>query len=95
MTAERVTVSLPPELLRDAREAIAAGAAPSLSAFVPAPGFPLPVYATNDLPEYPPSGTIVFWSNLAANVVVSIFAATLCWGTARLVVLVAATTKHA
>jgi|KBSSwiStaDraftv2_1062776.scaffolds.fasta_scaffold502538_4 antitoxin ParD1/3/4 len=34
MTAERVTVSLPPELLRDAREAIAAGAATSLSAFV-------------------------------------------------------------
>ena len=34
MTAERVTVSLPPELLGDARGAVAAGAAESLSAFV-------------------------------------------------------------
>jgi antitoxin ParD1/3/4 len=34
MTAERVTVSLPPELLGDARDAVAAGAAESLSAFV-------------------------------------------------------------
>ena len=34
MTAERVTVSLPPEVLSSAREAVAAGAAESLSAFV-------------------------------------------------------------
>jgi antitoxin ParD1/3/4 len=34
MTAERVTVSLPPDVLRSAREAVAAGAAESLSAFV-------------------------------------------------------------
>jgi len=34
MTAERVTVSLPPDLLRDARAAVTAGAAESLSAFV-------------------------------------------------------------
>ncbi|HEY4421754.1 MAG TPA: hypothetical protein VGN22_19670 [Pseudonocardia sp.] len=34
MTAERVTVSLPPDVLSDAREAVAAGAAESLSAFV-------------------------------------------------------------
>ena len=34
MTAERVTVSLPPDLLGDARGAVAAGAADSLSAFV-------------------------------------------------------------
>src|SRR5687768_9334982 len=70
-------------------------AAPSLSAFLRAPGFPLPVYATNDLPEYPPLGTIVFWSNLAANFDVSIFIAALCWGTARLVVWVAAKKKTA
>ncbi len=36
MTFERVTVSLPPELLGDARGAVAAGAAESLSAFVAA-----------------------------------------------------------
>ncbi|MEJ3654827.1 ribbon-helix-helix domain-containing protein [Pseudonocardia sp. TRM90224] len=36
MTAERVTVSLPPDLLRDARSAVAGGAAESLSAFVAA-----------------------------------------------------------
>lgn len=58
--------------------------APSLSVFVPAPGFPLPVYATNDLPEYPPSGTIVFWSNLAVNFVVSMVVATVGWGIFRL-----------
>lgn len=34
MTAERVTVSLPPDLLVDARGAVASGAAESLSAFV-------------------------------------------------------------
>lgn len=34
MTAERVTVSLPPELLAAARGAVAAGAAESVSAFV-------------------------------------------------------------
>jgi antitoxin ParD1/3/4 len=34
MTAERVTVSLPPELLGAARGAVADGAAESLSAFV-------------------------------------------------------------
>lgn len=34
MTAERVTVSLPPELLGGARGAVAAGAAESLSAYV-------------------------------------------------------------
>ncbi|WP_433285361.1 hypothetical protein ACQPZQ_27490 [Pseudonocardia sp. CA-142604] len=34
MTAERVTVSLPPDILSSAREAVAAGAAESLSAFV-------------------------------------------------------------
>lgn len=34
MTAERVTVSLPPELLHDARDAVEAGQAASLSAFV-------------------------------------------------------------
>ncbi len=34
MNAERVTVSLPPELLHDAREAVEAGQAASLSAFV-------------------------------------------------------------
>lgn len=34
MTAERVTVTLPPEVLGDARGAVAAGAAESLSAFV-------------------------------------------------------------
>jgi antitoxin ParD1/3/4 len=34
MTAERVTVSLDPELLADARSAVAAGAAESLSAYV-------------------------------------------------------------
>ncbi|MBW0103120.1 ribbon-helix-helix domain-containing protein [Pseudonocardia sp. KRD291] len=34
MTSERVTVSLPPELLADAREAVEAGQAASLSAFV-------------------------------------------------------------
>ncbi|MCY7341876.1 MAG: ribbon-helix-helix domain-containing protein [Pseudonocardia sp.] len=34
MTAERVTVSLPPELLDGARDAVADGSAPSLSAFV-------------------------------------------------------------
>jgi Arc/MetJ-type ribon-helix-helix transcriptional regulator len=36
MTAERVTVSLPPHLLGDARAAVASGAAESLSAFVAA-----------------------------------------------------------
>jgi Arc/MetJ-type ribon-helix-helix transcriptional regulator len=34
MTSERVTVSLPPELVDGVREAIAEGAAPSVSAFV-------------------------------------------------------------
>jgi antitoxin ParD1/3/4 len=34
MTAERVTVSLPPALLATARAAVASGAAESLSAFV-------------------------------------------------------------
>ncbi len=34
MTAERVTVSLPPELVADARNAVASGAADSLSALV-------------------------------------------------------------
>jgi antitoxin ParD1/3/4 len=34
MTAERVTVSLPPDVLARARGAVAAGAADSLSAFV-------------------------------------------------------------
>lgn len=34
MTAERVTVSLPPEVLVDVRCAVAAGAAESVSAFV-------------------------------------------------------------
>ena len=34
MTAERVTVSLDPELLGDARAAVAAGEAESLSAYV-------------------------------------------------------------
>lgn len=34
MSAERVTVTLPPELLGGARAAVAAGAAQSLSAFV-------------------------------------------------------------
>lgn len=34
MTAQRVTVSLPPELLGNVRGAVAAGAAESLSAFV-------------------------------------------------------------
>lgn len=34
MTAERVTVSLPGTLLQDAREAVDAGQAPNLSAFV-------------------------------------------------------------
>jgi Arc/MetJ-type ribon-helix-helix transcriptional regulator len=34
MTAERITVSLPPELLADTRAAVAGGAAESLSAFV-------------------------------------------------------------
>lgn len=34
MTAERVTVSLPPTLLATARSAVAEGAAESLSAFV-------------------------------------------------------------
>jgi Arc/MetJ-type ribon-helix-helix transcriptional regulator len=34
MTAERVTVSLPPALLGQARAAVASGAAESLSAFV-------------------------------------------------------------
>ena len=34
MNALRVTISLPPDLLRDARGAVAAGAAESLSAFV-------------------------------------------------------------
>ena len=34
MNAKRVTVSLPPELLGDARGAVAAGAAESLSALV-------------------------------------------------------------
>jgi len=34
MNAERVTVSLPPDLLGDVRGAVAAGAAESLSAFV-------------------------------------------------------------
>jgi antitoxin ParD1/3/4 len=34
MTAERVTVSLDPELLGDARDAVAAGEAESLSAYV-------------------------------------------------------------
>jgi len=36
MTAERVTVSLPPALLATARAAVAGGAAESLSAFVAA-----------------------------------------------------------
>ncbi len=36
MTAERVTVSLPPALLATARAAVASGAAESLSAFVAA-----------------------------------------------------------
>jgi antitoxin ParD1/3/4 len=36
MTAERVTVSLPPALLANARAAVAGGAAESLSAFVAA-----------------------------------------------------------
>lgn len=34
MTVERVTVSLPPEVLADVRGAVEAGAADSLSAFV-------------------------------------------------------------
>jgi len=34
MTSEKVTVSLPPELLAGARDAVAEGAASSLSAFV-------------------------------------------------------------
>ena len=34
MTAERVTVSLPPDVLAEARGAVKAGAAESLSAFV-------------------------------------------------------------
>jgi metal-responsive CopG/Arc/MetJ family transcriptional regulator len=34
MTAQRVTVSLPPDLLRDVRTAVHNGAAESLSAFV-------------------------------------------------------------
>jgi antitoxin ParD1/3/4 len=34
MTAQRVTVSLPPDLLRDVRAAVHNGAAESLSAFV-------------------------------------------------------------
>lgn len=34
MTSQRVTVSLPPELLGDARGAVADGAAANLSAFV-------------------------------------------------------------
>jgi antitoxin ParD1/3/4 len=34
MTAQRVTVSLPPDLLRDVRTAVDNGAAESLSAFV-------------------------------------------------------------
>lgn len=34
MTSERVTVSLPPELLDGVRDAVAGGVAPSLSAFV-------------------------------------------------------------
>ena len=64
---------------------------PSLSVYVAAPGFPLPVYATNELPEYPPSGTIVFWRNLAVNFVISIVAATLCWGAVRLFALAVST----
>ncbi|MGQ0573197.1 MAG: hypothetical protein ACT4RN_03215 [Pseudonocardia sp.] len=36
MTTARVTVSLPPDLLGDAQDAVAAGAADSLSAFVAA-----------------------------------------------------------
>lgn len=36
MTAERVTVSLPPDVLAGARTAVGAGAAESLSAFVAA-----------------------------------------------------------
>jgi antitoxin ParD1/3/4 len=34
MTAQRVTVSLPPDLLRDVRSAVDSGAAESLSAYV-------------------------------------------------------------
>ena len=34
MTAERISVTLPPELLADARCAVAAGASESMSAFV-------------------------------------------------------------
>jgi len=34
MTAERISVTLPPDLLADARGAVAAGAAESMSAFV-------------------------------------------------------------
>lgn len=34
MTVERITVSLPPEILAGARDAVDAGAAESLSAFV-------------------------------------------------------------
>jgi antitoxin ParD1/3/4 len=34
MTAQRVTVSLPPEILEEAQAAVAGGAAKSLSAFV-------------------------------------------------------------
>ncbi|MGH2604270.1 MAG: hypothetical protein ACRDTE_06035 [Pseudonocardiaceae bacterium] len=34
MTAERISVTLPPDLLADARYAVAAGAAESMSAFV-------------------------------------------------------------
>ncbi len=34
MTAERISVTLPPDLVADARGAVAAGAADSMSAFV-------------------------------------------------------------
>lgn len=57
--------------------------APSVSVSVPASGFPLPVYATNDLPEFPPRRTIVFWRNLALNFTSSLVVAALLFSVAR------------
>src|SRR5690606_21877863 len=45
--------------------------APSFSVFVPAHGFPLPVYATNESDQFAPIGTIVFWDQLGLNFLLS------------------------
>ena len=68
---------------------------PSVSVFVPAPGFPLPVYATNDMPQFPPTGTIIFWRNLALNFALSVLIAVPFWAVWRLISFAVSKVKNA